>query len=54
VTCRLLRDGPITVNVGLRAFAATLETQHAPVVQVDWTPPPVLDERMAKLLERLG
>ena len=51
---RLLRDGPITVNVGLRAFAATLEAQHAPVVQVDWTPPPVARRAAVEALGATG
>lgn len=50
----LLADGPNVVNVGIRDFAESLEAQAVPVVQVDWTPPPELDDDLAALLEALG
>ena len=50
----LLRRGPDVVNVGVRDFADSLVAQEVPVVQVDWTPPPELDDDLAELLEVLG
>jgi hypothetical protein len=42
------------VNIGLITFAKDLQTQGADVVQVDWKPPAGGDEKMLKLLEKLG
>jgi len=50
----LLRTGPDVVNVGIRDFAESLVAQKVPVVQVDWRPPPELDEDLAQLLQALG
>jgi len=50
---RLLRDGPHVVNLGLREFADALKAQEVEVVQVDWHPPPQLDDELASLLEDL-
>lgn len=50
----LLERGPDVVNIGIRDFAESLEAQEVPVVQVEWTPPPELDDDVAKLLEALG
>ncbi len=50
----LLRDGPIAVNVGIREFAESVADQDAPVVHVDWSPPPELEPDVAALLEELG
>jgi hypothetical protein len=45
-----LLAGPVRViNIGLQAFARDLAANHAPVVQVDWTPP----AGDAALLEKL-
>ena len=49
----LLRDGPISINLGLVEFAEALEAQKTPVVHVDWTPPPLLDEETKRILEEL-
>jgi len=49
----LLREGPISINLGLVEFAEALEKQDAPVVHVDWTPPPVLDEETKSILDEL-
>ena len=40
------------INVGLEAFAESLEAQEIQVVQVDWRPP-AGDARVAALLARL-
>lgn len=50
----LLRDGPVTINVGLRDFADALAAQAAPVVHVDWSPARTIDPTLARLLDRLG
>jgi hypothetical protein len=50
----LLREGPLAANIGVRDFAESLAEQDVPVVQVDWTPPPELDDDLADLLEELG
>lgn len=50
----LLEDGPKAANVGVRNFAESLAEQDVPVVQVDWTPPPELEDDLADLLEELG
>lgn len=49
----LLQDGPVVVNVGIREFAEAVEEQKAPVVHVDWRPPPELAPDLAELLEDL-
>jgi hypothetical protein len=49
----LLASGPRVANVGVADFAESLAAQDVPVVQVDWAPPPELDEELAKLLEEL-
>jgi hypothetical protein len=42
------------VNLGLPSFADDLESQGVVVMRVDWKPPAGGDEKMLKLLERLG
>jgi hypothetical protein len=49
----LLTDGPRVVNLGLVDFAESLATQEVPVVHVEWTPPPKLDDELTRLLEEL-
>ncbi len=49
----MLRQGPAPINVGLRAFAESLEAQGVEVVHVDWTPPAGGDTEMAQLLDGL-
>lgn len=50
----LLVAGPHVANVGVSDFSESLATQDVPVIQVDWTPPPKLDDDLAQLLEELG
>jgi hypothetical protein len=50
----LLAEGPRVANVGVADFADSLAAQDVPVVQVDWLPPPELDDDLAELLEELG
>jgi hypothetical protein len=48
----LLGQSPRLINVGLEAFAETLEAQGVRVVHVDWRPP-AGDAKVAALLARL-
>jgi hypothetical protein len=50
----LLGTGPHVANVGVSDFSESLAAQDVPVIQVDWTPPPKLDDELAQLLEELG
>jgi hypothetical protein len=50
----LLAVGPRVANVGVGDFAESLTAQDVPVTQVDWKPPPTLDDELARLLEDLG
>ena len=50
----LLSDGPRIANVGVCHFAEALLAQRAPVVQVDWSPPPELDADLGDLLDAVG
>ena len=50
----LLQSDIRVINVGLREFARDLESAKTPFVHVDWSPPPVLDPRIASLLAKLG
>ena len=50
----LLATGPRVANVGVSDFSESLAAQDVPVIQVDWRPPPELDEDIAQLLEELG
>ena len=42
------------VNIGIPAFADDLESQGVKVARVDWKPPAAGDEKMLRLLDRLG
>jgi len=47
-------QAPLTaLNVGLESFTASLATQNAPVIQVDWRPPAGGNERLAGMLARM-
>jgi hypothetical protein len=50
----LLAATPRVANVGVAVFADSLAAQDVTVIQVDWTPPPELDDDLAELLEELG
>lgn len=49
----LLDTGPIAINLGLRGFAESLQSQGAPVVHVTWEPPTEIDADLASLLDTL-
>jgi hypothetical protein len=42
------------INLGISSFADDLESQGVRVTRVDWKPPAGGDEKMLKLLDRLG
>jgi FdrA protein len=44
----------IAINVGIPSFADDLESQGVKVQRVDWKPPAGGDEKMLKILEKLG
>jgi len=50
----LLATGPKVANVGVSDFSESLTAQDVPAIQVDWRPPPTLDDELAQLLEELG
>jgi hypothetical protein len=50
----LLATGLHVANVGVGDFSESLAAQDVPVIQVDWRPPPKLDDDLAQLLEELG
>lgn len=49
----LMEAGPIAINLGLRGFATSLQDQGKPVIHVDWSPPPPVDEEMEDILDKL-
>ncbi len=49
-----LLDSPIVaINLGLKMFAESLESQGGEVCHVDWVPPAGGDEELADLLDKL-
>lgn len=53
-TDKLLQAEIRVINIGLREFANDLRSCKVPVVHVDWSPPAVIDPRIANLLAKLG
>jgi hypothetical protein len=49
----ILEEPLVVINVGVRAFADSLQQQDVDVVQVDWVPPAAGDQKMIDLLEDL-
>jgi FdrA protein len=49
----LLQDGPVTINIGVSDFAASLQMQGGEVIQVNWAPPAGGDPEMIELLDQL-
>lgn len=49
----LLQRVPVIVNIGVQDFAASIQTQGASVLHVDWVPPASGDEEMLTLLDKL-
>jgi FdrA protein len=50
----LLKEGPKVINIGLQQFYSDIKAQGAPAVHVDWRPPAVKEELLAKLLKLRG
>ncbi|MBU0494853.1 MAG: acyl-CoA synthetase FdrA [Chloroflexi bacterium] len=53
VNLDVLHQPLAAINVGLESFAASLEAQGAPVIQVDWRPPAGGNEKLMAILERM-
>ena len=53
VSLALLQEPLAAINVGVESFAASLESQGAPVIHVDWRPPAGGNERLMAILERM-
>lgn len=49
----LLQSQLVVINIGVRGFAESLESQDTEVAQVDWVPPAGGDPEMIDLLEDL-
>ena len=49
----ILQSPLVVINIGLRGFAESLESQGTEVVQVDWAPPAGGDREMLDLLDDL-
>ena len=49
----LFAAGARVANIGVGDFAADIESQKAPVVQIRWAPPVELDEDLQSLLDDL-
>lgn len=49
----LMETGPIAINLGLQEFAKSLQDQDRPVIHVDWSPPPPVDEEMEDILDKI-
>jgi FdrA protein len=53
VDLAVLQEPLVALNVGLESFTASLTSQGAAVLQVDWKPPAGGNERMAAILARM-
>jgi len=49
----LLQNVPTIINIGVQDFAVSLQTQGAPTIQVEWSPPAGGDREMIELLDKL-
>jgi hypothetical protein len=50
----LLQSAPRIINIGLPSFAEELRAAGVAVVELDWSPPPARDPRVAALLAKLS
>ncbi len=44
---------PAVINIGVKEFVETLETQGAEVIHLEWSPPAGGDPEMESLLDQL-
>lgn len=49
----LLEIGPSIINIGVRDFGESLKKQGVEVTHIDWEPPPVMDQEIADILDKL-
>jgi hypothetical protein len=50
---QLLTEGPKVINIGLRSFFESSNTQGIPVVHIKWEPPAHGNQELVILLEKL-
>ena len=51
---KLLRDGPVVVNIGLKLFAENLGKADVPVQHVRWRPPLEVKPEVRDALRKLS
>jgi len=49
----LLEIGLSIINIGVRDFGENLKKQGVEVTHIDWEPPPVMDQEIADILDKL-
>jgi hypothetical protein len=49
----LLSTGPKVLNIGLKSFFESCESQGIPVVHIRWEPPAHGDPELLKILEKI-
>lgn len=49
----LLQKGPVIVNIGLKSFADSCETQGIQIFHLRWTPPAGGDPELIDLLSKI-
>ncbi len=49
----LLSTGPKVLNIGLKSFYESCESQGIPVVHIRWEPPARGDPELLKILEKI-
>ncbi|PWI47795.1 fdrA domain protein [Candidatus Heimdallarchaeota archaeon B3_Heim] len=50
---KLVKDGPLVINIGLRSFFEASKTQGIPVVHIKWEPPARGNRELLHLLDKL-
>lgn len=50
---QLLQNPPVSINLGLKGFADSLENQRIEVIHVQWKPPAGGDKEMVEILKGL-
>jgi hypothetical protein len=49
----MLSNGPKVLNIGLKTFFESCQTQGIPVLHIQWEPPAQGDSELIDLLDRL-
>ena len=50
---RILTERFTVIAIGLRLFADELRSQGVEVLEVEWSPPPELEQDIKRILERI-